>query len=116
MALFTIRSREIKLWRVAVLFLCTSALIVFGLMLYARLHRPRSSQLRSGMTMQEVCKIMGDPASTFHDNERENWWYRGGETIELDFRDGRLFAAYAGKGYHLTDDPKNDVEPTRQSQ
>ena len=51
--------------------------------------------------MQRVREIMGDPDSTFRDEGREEWCYRRIETIELDFRDGRLFDAYAGKGYEL---------------
>jgi hypothetical protein len=97
MALFRIRSREIKLWRVAVLFICISALLISGLILYVRLNRPRSWQLRAGMTTQEVRAIMGDP-EYMYGKGNEEWYYRKNEVIWLNFRDGRLSEADTGKG------------------
>jgi hypothetical protein len=98
MALFSIRSREIKPWRVAVLFICVSSLMVCGLLVYAGLNRPRSWQLRSGMTMQEVRAIMGEPTATYPTQKGEEWAYREPENIDLGFREDRLCSAYAGKG------------------
>ena len=116
MALFRIRSREIKLWRVAVLFVCVSAMMVSSLLLYARLNHPRSWQLHSGMAMQEVRAIMGAPDSTFRSPKREEWYYRGNETVELDFCDGRLCHACSnncGKIYHPVNDPENNARTTQ---
>ncbi|MFZ1934674.1 MAG: outer membrane protein assembly factor BamE [Thermoguttaceae bacterium] len=73
MALLTIRSCEIKLWRVVVLFVCTSALMIFGLWLCGRLDEPRYLQLRTGMTLQQVREIMGDPDAAVRYDDREDW-------------------------------------------
>ena len=91
--MFSIRSREIKPWRVAVLLVCMCVVVVSGLRIYVRLNQPRSWQLRSGMTAHEVRSIMGRPRVVFGNPQQEDWWYSDEENIRLFFYDGRLSGA-----------------------
>jgi hypothetical protein len=109
MALFSIRSREIRPDRVVVLFFVVSVLVVASLLLFGWLNRPPSCRLCSGMTSQEVCAIMGVPDDTMRTQKGERWWYRAVEVIELEFRDDRLCDAYKGKGFRLPDGPEQDA-------
>ncbi len=90
MALFSVRSREIKLWRVVLLLAVACALLVGGALIYGFANEPRYIRLRSGMTPAEVLAIMGTPETMSAGKGSENWWYKGRDNIELYFSDGRL--------------------------
>jgi hypothetical protein len=105
MALFAIRSCEVKPWRVAILFVCVCTLLIFGLFLSRKLGEPRYLRLHAGMTLQQVHEIMGDPDAMVRSDDGEDWSYRHRESIELHFRGGRLVDANAGKGFDLATNP-----------
>ena len=95
--LIHILSREIRLWRVIVLFVSICALLISALWFYGKWNQPRSWQLRSGMTPDEVIAITGPPHTILGDEQNQDWWYRDEERLQLRFFDGRLTSA--GKGH-----------------
>ena len=107
MALFNAHNREIKLWRVAVLFVFVCIVLVSGLWIYNTWNEPRSWQLRSGMTKQEVRSIMGEPDSVLGDQQSEDWWYTGEEHLSLFFHNGRLAGADE-KGHPASELPEKE--------
>ena len=89
-------SSEIRIWRVAVLFVLLTAVIVAGLVTYERATRPIYYQLEYGMTMEQVVRIMGEPRVKVEDNNTSQWDYvfprdaRNRDHLLLYFRDRRL--------------------------
>ena len=94
----TIRSCEIRLWRVAVIFICVGCVGVASLVALSKHSEPRSWALRHGMTPAEVRTIMKEPDVVLGEGDDFKWEYSHVERIELYFRDGHLSYA-AGKGH-----------------
>ena len=82
-----IRSCEIRLSHVAVIFIC----VCVTLMVAARIcFKPQSWNLRYGMTPDEMRRTMGEPEFVLGESSDCQWIYSRDERIQLYFRDGSL--------------------------
>ena len=102
MSLFHFRSREVRPWRVIVLFVSLCTLLLSGLWFYGKQHQPRSWQLRSGITWDEVIEVMGRPDMVLGDVQSQEWWYEERRHVRLYFR-GDLLSSASLKGHPVND-------------
>ena len=112
MALFSIRSREIKLWRVVVLFVCISAMLISGTLAVRAIES--ATVLATPCRNDDARGPRDHGRSTVHLPSlagRDKWHYTKDEAIDLEFRDGRLFEADIGKGSddHPIDRSRSDL-------
>jgi hypothetical protein len=96
----TFLRKELKLWRVVVLFLALCSFLFLGTFTIGRVSQPPSWVLQPGMTPDQVRAAMGEPEGVLMDDGKVFWQFHSKEEIQLVFADDRLLYAKVGKRRH----------------